>query len=170
MKKIGSPEIQVVLNGGSEVLNSATIPVEWHLSEKIVDAEPQYIIVGDITLSLDKFQKEEYMYLPHDNCKVFTKATELVGYVQVFKPGVHSFLIYVVCGKYRDNAFEEVKEIQSNNVWYKDVLTGNLLAKYPSCSVYVMAVQFEVPEGFFQKKPEKGFQKLVWNWVNRWYD
>lgn len=171
MKKIGSPEIKVVLNGGEDVLDSATIPIEWGLSKKILDENPQFIIISDVPYTLDWLKELKNSWQNSRKNNRMFRATELIGYVPVYSPGPHTFVIHVVCGGKRIDAFKVAENITSSNVWHENIEVGfSENHNYSELiSIYTIAVECEIPKEFFAEKPKTGFSKFVWDWSNRWF-
>jgi len=171
VKKIGSPEVRVVLNGGGDVLDSATIPIEWGLSRKILDENPQFIIISDVAHTLDWLEKLENGFQNSRKNNRMFRATELIGYIPVYSPGSHTFVIHVVCGGKRINAFKAAENLISSSIWHENIELGfsETYEDGEKIGIYTIAVECEIPKEFFAEKPKTGFSKFVWSWTNRWF-
>ncbi|GEM_PF-2424351 len=171
MKAIGSSNIKMVLNGGNDVLDSATIPVRWGFSEGLVEENPQYVAIVDIKgKTLSDFKSEDHFKFFSGDLLFIGKAKELAAYIPLKSPGKHTFLMYVFCGETMRDASDYVdihlKNYGPSHILYKDLDQGGVLRNK---RVYIIATDFEVPDELFAHKPKKGFGEFVWNWVNKYF-
>ncbi|MEW6617633.1 MAG: hypothetical protein AB1333_04435 [Patescibacteria group bacterium] len=161
-----NPNIRLVVNGGSTVLDSATIPVEWHLSDELISKNPQYVVICDHENTLDYFKERRGLSCGN---RYFCKVTDLVKYLQLFTSGKHHLVIMVFYGC--DAEAEAQKYLRRNKdsagwretVWYTDVEGKSSYGKETT------VFEFEVPKELFAQKPETGFSALIWKWTNGWY-
>lgn len=171
MKTIGFSSIKVVINGGSEVLDSATIPVRWGFSEELVEENPQYVAIVDIKgKSLSDLKSENDFKFYSNDVLFIGKTKELAAYIPMKSPGKHTFLIYVFCGETMGDASDYidlyVKDHNPQTFFFNNLEEGGVLA---DGAVYVIATDFEVPDELFAHKPKKGFGRLIWSWVNKYF-
>jgi hypothetical protein len=175
MKELGCSGIQVVLNSGSDMLESATIPVKWHFSEEIINADPQCVVIVDSDMSYESFKENGMLGASgHKYVHIFNKPSDLVGYVPVYRPGFHQFLVLVLCGD-REKCMQEVENVRRRTFYYGQVERGRIKnsdsdVSQDAARIYAKSVAFEAPGELFARRPESGFQKMVWNWSNRWFD
>lgn len=163
-----NPNIKLVLNGGEEILDSATVPVEWHFSEELIAQKPRYIILCDHKMSLEAFRKS---ISTSGGYRHSFAVKDLIGYIQIHKPGRHHFIAVVFYGD-EERALEKTRSFlkkftdsQYNvSVSYDEVERGE-----SQLNTAIVAVEFEVPNELFAKKPETAFGRLVWSWANRWF-
>lgn len=161
-----NPNIRLVVNGGSTVLDSATIPVEWHLSDELISKNPKYVVICDHETTLDYLKEQRGT---SGGNRYFCKVTDLVKYLQLFTSGKHHLIIMVFCGL---NAEKDAQEYLKRNkdsagwremVWYTDIERKSSYEKETTF------FEFEVPNELFAQKPQTGIGKFIWNWVNGWY-
>ena len=168
-KYIPNPDIKLVLNGGQEILDSATVPVEWHFSKELIAKKPQYIVVCDHEYDLDGLCKAT------NTCYGYRydfAVKDLVGYIQMHKAGRHHFVAVVFCGD-EDRAKKSVRNFlkkSSSSVYEVSISYNEVEERTFWNDTAVTAVEFEVPAELFAKKPETAFSRFVWSWANRWKD
>lgn len=162
-------KIQLVLNGGGRILDSATIPVEWHFSPELIARKPQYVLICDHEFSIEKF-KETYEY-SYTGKRYICRVQDLMKYLQLFRPGTHNLVALVFCGdKASDNARTYLRKsgTYEKSIWYKDLEFPETLAAE---DIYSTMVEFEVPKELFAERPKGSkWGEFVWNWVNRWHN
>ena len=167
MKTVGSSDIKVVLNGGSNVLDSATIPVRWGFSSNLVEKNPQYVAIVDIKgKSLSDLESVNDFNFYEEDVVFIGKTKELAAYIPLKSSGKHTFLVYVFCGDTKKDASEYVNRYvrrKHRNIFYGDLERG------VEGAVYITATDFEVPDELFAHKPKEGFKKFIWNWVNKYF-
>ncbi len=169
MKELGSPEVKLVLNGGKNILDSATVPVEWHFSDDINNHNPQKIVVIDISESQEEMMEDDYIHIPTKNY-LLIKPTELVSYIQIQKPGVHNLIFIVSCGPDPKIASAVIRKCLGSIYLYpKDIEVGRISSDFYGYSIYFKIVEFEIPKELFAKRSETPFGNFVWRWTNRWY-
>ncbi|MFA5870715.1 MAG: hypothetical protein WC842_02415 [Candidatus Paceibacterota bacterium] len=168
MKKeqlVSNKNIRLVVNGGSTVLESATVPVEWHLSDELIAKKPKCLVICDLEMSLDLLKENRETVIGN---RYFCKVTDLVKYLQLFRSGKHSLVVLVFYG---DDAEIEAKfylEKDSKSRYDKSVWFSDLVDQDKGYAE-VTFFEFEIPEELFAQKPESKFGKFVWNWVNGWF-
>ncbi len=163
-----NPDIKLVLNGSSDILDSATIPVEWHFSDALIANNPQYVVICDHSYSLEEFRKTEYT---DSGERHLFKVRELIGYIQIHKAGHHHLALLVFCGDREAALVSAMNYVKRDRNWdYAYTLSYDEIAKgLIGSDCMTSAVEFEVPEAVFAPKPRSAFGQLIWDWVNRWY-
>ncbi len=162
--------IRLVVNGGSTTLDTATVPVEWHFSDKFIEeSNPKYVVICDMEMSYEKFQEYENT---HWGQRYLCRVAELAKYVQLRKAGGHTFVIVVFYGSdAENNARKFVKKNDTDyydlSLWCSDVKAGALT--HLSVDSKITSFEFDVPSELFAKRPEIGLRKLIWDWTNRWF-
>lgn len=163
-------KVQLVLNGGGRMLNSATIPVEWHFSSELIAQKPQYVVICEHEFSLEEFEKKhEFCFIGR---RYLCKVQDLVKYIQLFRSGTHNLVVLVFCGEkaWQNASFYVKKDSDSSyqyqkEVWYRDLK----LLEFDN--IYATAVEFEVSKELFAEKPKGSkWEEFVWSWVNRWHN
>lgn len=164
--------IRLVLNGGVDSLESATVPLEWFFSDELIAERPQYIVICDHEMSLDALkEKERYTF----GRRYLVKVTEFVTYIQLFTSGAHHLVFMVFCGD-KGSALKRARRYVDNKescgrsydwcIEHNDVVNG-YEENLRGC--YIANIEFEVPQGLLAEKPTSGFSKWVWDWTNRWF-
>jgi hypothetical protein len=167
-----NPNIRLVLNGGTSVLDSVTIPVSWHFSEDIIRKKPRFVLICDHEDSLEKMAGRSSTHCQSAYRHLF-RADELMGYIQLRRAGPHFFTIFVIYGDAVDalsiaGVFMR-KEGASfkDSLWKPSILTNNGDKHYSGCEM--TSVEFEAPAGLFAKRSETALGKALWAWTNRWF-
>ncbi len=169
-----NPLVRVVLNGGHQELDDATVPFALRFDPSIADKRPTHVLVISIPFSVYSTFKEDYNI--HDLKYYLTQKGErriyelsTIDYIQFNKPGKHN-LIFVL---FNDMSKEKRKEIlqkgslriyYENEIAFEDVERGYLGIQNGYCEALV-----DIPEQFFAMVPKTGTRKLWWKWVNRWF-
>ncbi len=161
-----NPNIRLVINGGSNILDAATVPVEWHFSEELIAKNPQYIVICDHEYSIERLK--DFVHETSGN-RYYSKVTSLVKYLQLFRPGRHHLFVMVFYGddayKYMSSFTSKGKKTYNCNVSYT-MLQNKFNNEFCMETTFV---EFDVPEELFAKKPETKFGMMMWNYVNKWY-
>jgi hypothetical protein len=165
-----SPHVKLVLNGGQQILDSATIPVEWHFSNELIEKKPRYIVICDQEGPLSEHLSGFGSNSGHRH--VFA-IEDLVGYIQLHCSGRHHFVIHVICGD-AGGAKTRAKNLMKEEVhgrYELSINSSNLLKGWrdEDKDEAITALEFEVPKELFAEKPETPFGRFVWLWVNRWF-
>jgi len=169
------PDIVLTLNGGKKEMDSATIPVQWWLSEEVIEQNPQHIIFFEQNES----EKNDIHTNNHDGRRYACRVEDAVKYLQMLSPGYHRLMVVVVGGSSNDNALEEVENLLNDEHYsckdytyslsWSDVERG----KKPREDAQIIAAtieEFEVPEELFAKKPETKRGKAMWWWANFFFN
>lgn len=164
---VPNPNIKLVLNGGKDILDSATIPVEWHFSRELIEKKPRYIVICDHEFEIEQYLDGFNRNLGH---RYVFAVSNLAGYIQLHRPGRHHFVVYVLYGdasvaKSRANDLLAKEERDRYDIHLK---VSDLL-NHEREDQAVTAVEFEVPEELFAKRAETPFGRFAWAWVNRWF-
>lgn len=162
--------IRLIINGGSNKLDAATVPIEWRFSNELLAEEPQYIVICDHEMPLDELEGKEYFFYGR---RYLVKVTDCAKYLQLFKSGVHHLIFLVFCGN-REKALERARTyMKSDNyyehrIYYRDVMNG-FDDGWHGVPIYVACVEFEVPKGLLAERPQSGFWKYLCFWANLWF-
>ncbi|MEK7630175.1 MAG: hypothetical protein AAB432_02205 [Patescibacteria group bacterium] len=168
-----TPDIKLVLNGGSNILDTATVPVEWHFSDELIEKKPRYILICEHNdISFNEFKEIINYY--HGRRHTFP-VEDLVGYIQLCRPGQHHFIAIVFCGD-KETALKNVRlYIKKDEDSYYDMsinygMVGKSVKENSENTFSAaVAVEFEVPAELFAEKPKTVFGQFIWDWVNRWF-
>jgi len=161
-------DLKVVLNGGSDTMDAATIPIQWSFSDKVIAKNPTYIVIvvqnrreAD---DIDNSQRNGQRYA----CKI-SKAVKLI---QLFTPGYHRITVLALAGEEAKKNVDRLLEVWAsgyqNSVNYNSVEVGEVVLLRFSV-VAATTAEFDIPKELFAKKPETNFQKKLWKYVNLFF-
>ncbi len=183
MAEKGLSGIKVVLNGGSDVMESATIPFRWFFDDKTIEEQPTHLLVIDQRAwELEKGDSTmlgERAIIPISNGSDF---------IQFNAPGRHRITFIAFKDPARTTKQEEGNDFDG---WTQKVLKQrgrneysfamnlqevicrrNLTGEF-GCPLTVLAiglVEVDVPKEFFATRPESGISRAIWCWANRWFE
>ena len=161
--------IEVILNGGKEEMNSATIPIEWWFSKEVIDREPKYILIFE-----QSKEEKERDFGKNDSYgrRYICKVSDAIKFLQIFSPGYHRVMVVVLGGS---SAEYDAKHYLGHNDYdyYRTSINwenakDNTLKNMRSIMGSTVE-EFEVPEELFGKKPKTKLGKLMWKWANLWF-
>ena len=162
-------DIRVVLNGGKEEMNSATIPIEWWFSKEVIDREPKYILIFE-----QSKEEKERDFDKNDSYgrRYICKVSDAIKFLQIFSPGYHRIMVVVLGGSSAESdakhylGHDDYDYYRTSINWEnaKDNTLKNMKSIMGST-----VEEFEVPEELFAKKPKTKPGKLMWKWANLWF-
>jgi len=161
--------VKVVLNGGHQELDDATIPFTIGFDESIAKKEPTHVLVIDLPDSSLTQAKDLRWLSDMGERKIYE--LNKIDFIQFHKAGRHH-LIFIL---FHDLTREQKKDIlqkkslrknYENNIYLNDLTTGGVGPN----SVWYCEELVEIPQEFFAPPPpEKGLKKAWHQWVNRWF-
>jgi len=161
------PRVEIVLNGGKDELDSATVPIRWWFSEEAIEKEPEYLIFYE--QNVKEIENDSY-YSGTRGRRYVCKVSDGVKFLQILSPGHHRLMVVAVGGEDAERAIKrymnkdgkysfqnsmDFEKAESN----RDFLQGS---EFIASTV----LEFEVPAELFAKKPETRFSKAVWKWAH----
>ncbi|PCI19210.1 hypothetical protein COB64_04175, partial [Candidatus Wolfebacteria bacterium] len=177
-------DVKIVLNGGKQEMDSATIPIQWFFGDEVIDKKPAYILI------IEQDEREIRCDDPEDPIplsarrgrRYFVKVEQAVHFLQVFSPGKHRIACLVLNKRYRDKkrrkeflmkddpfdftwniSWEDINKAEQENV-------SENKQHLPAGFISVKTIEIEVPEELFAKKSETAFGKALYSWINRWFE
>lgn len=172
-------DLTVVLNGGKDVMASATIPVQWFFSSETADKAPTHLLIVDYT---DDDLKDSLRGYCKYGIRYLIEISDAIKYLQMFKPGIHHLCFSALKvvpgddgneGKVRYNFLSKKDGMYRNSISVQKTSYGNVYLDLSDWSEWnrnkpcaTTYVKIEVPEELFAKIPEKGFGRAIWNYVN----
>jgi len=172
-----------VLNGGSSVMESATIPWRWFFSDAAIEQQPTHILVIDQkdweVKESDGSMRGERKIIPISRGSDF---------IQFTSPGRHQLTFIALKDPART---KDEKERNKFDEWVNYFLELSERGKYKNslglertrkesrldgdydCPILVVAmeiVEVDVPQEFFAEIPQVGIKRAIWNWANRWFE
>lgn len=181
--------MSVVLNGGSSVMESGTIPIQFVWDEKTVSGNflPTHVLVID-------FNEDNIALLEKDDCVVKDKGerslhrvSDGLAFMQFNRPGKHAliFIAFNSSSKEEMSNLKELLKMQKNgsNRYIEDVsfdvitlcakrfidkLTLYLPRIYGLDVVAVHSVTIDVPQELFAQKPRGKIGEFFWEGAKLW--
>jgi hypothetical protein len=176
------PKISVVLNGGKNTMDSATIPFQIYLDDKAIQAQPTHVLVI-VQNEREANDSSEY----NSGERKIVPLNQGVGFIQFTSPGYHRIAFialhhkgnpeglkkycsamltqeawnrykYAICWSYIEFAAEgDIRQLTQTT--HHCVRTG-----WPAVAACIAEV--EVSKEFFATTKTNG---PLWRWVNRWH-
>ena len=167
-------DLRVVLNGGGHQMESATIPMQWYVSERVAQKGPTHILVvdrgeGEITARSRDTGIFRHRYI----CSI----SDRVMFLQLFSSGRHNITVHVL-----DLGNEPELQRRRIDALLRRELEGYQIAVpvdshqvqglfgYPHESwltiVATSVLEIEVPAELFAHKPQSRLGGYFWKWVN----
>lgn len=173
VKELVITGISVALNGGKKEMNSATIPIEWWLSEDIIRKNPKYILVFE----QNKAEKDDVRGETNRGRRYVFNASDAVAFMPVFSAGYHRVMVVAVSDFYfpakqlvnRCLQEDEYKEDHFRLHIDWNLAKDNTLEREVPSFITATVVEFEVPAELFAEKPRTKAGQFLWQWVNRWH-
>ncbi len=176
--KAAAPSLSVTINGGKELLNSATVPVRWWVSDEIINKNPKYI------LFFEQGEKEKNGY-QSDHCghRYLVELTSVVKFLEFFSSGRHRMIAVVFQNYEAAKVFMQVRSFEKEGAkQYTEGLDWQRIARRLDNEeesvgleevLGVSIVEFDVPADKFAKKPKDSKSWVVrqlWFWACLWQD
>lgn len=158
------PDVKIVLNGGSDVLESATVPFRWFFSDAIIEKQPTHIFIRDLDEEADL---RDY----YGGERMVTKVARGSDFIQFNSPGRHH-LTFLVMKLDMKLGTSSKKEVLQHFLTRK--MTHTYSAYFPAFEDDIRCIAgedltVEIPTEFFATKPKSAIGRLFFNWVNRWH-
>lgn len=165
--------VSVTLNGGKKEMNSATIPIEWWLSEEIIKKNPKYILVFE----QNEAEKDDVRGETNRGRRHVFNVSDAIAFMPVFSAGYHRLMVVVVSddrssAKKTANAYLREDDDENDRYCHYmdwDRAKNNTYDKEDEDLIASTVVEFEVPAELFAEKPRTKAGQLLWEWVNRWH-
>ncbi|MFA6458889.1 MAG: hypothetical protein WCV79_00605 [Candidatus Paceibacterota bacterium] len=167
-------DLQVVLNGGSKVMESATIPFRWFFSDEIIEKQPTELLVID--QSAWEMKSPDTDRLGERRIVSISRGSD---FLQFTSPGHHR-LAFI--------ALRNLTSADQYSDWKKSIFKQNFQNDYRqaidweqleecnlSCDpndyiVAVTIVEIDVPKEFFAVRSDNPISEFIWKWANRWFE
>lgn len=161
------PRVEIVLNGGKNELDSATVPIRWWFSKEAIEREPECLIFYE--QNTKEIEGDNY-YSGTRGRRYICKVSDGVKFLQILSPGHHRLMVVAVGGKDAERA---IKRCMNKDGKYSfqnsmDFEKAESNRDFLQSSEFIAStvLEFEVPAELFAKKPETRFSKAVWNWAH----
>lgn len=169
--------LKVVLNGGSDIMESATIPFQWFFSDRVIEQQPTHLLVIDQTGAESRGPNDEHL---GERCIAFISHGS--DFLQFTSPGRHR-MAFIACKWPLNNVeptltytaiFLRMQPFGGYNygIRWTDIErlsqgVDNMMTGLEAVAAAI--VEVEVPQEFFAQKPESAFGRKLWDWVNLWH-
>lgn len=173
--------MKIVLNGGSNVMDAATLPIQWFFSGKVIEKNPTHILIIDQTEK--EVEKDDGGY--GTGRRFVRNVTDRVCFLQIFAPGKHRITAIALNFPARENREIALfrKRLCEKDAWGGYMIEINssvveFLCRseekpyyicYPTTGISATVAELEVPRELFASKGETAFGKRLFRWVNRWW-
>lgn len=172
---IKQTDLKVVLNGGSLVMESATIPFRWFFSEWAIKKQPTDLLI------IDQNERDFENWFRGERSIV--EISRGSAFMQFSSPGRHRIVFVALkgngdkYGEFKDSLINrDTVSTYNTALSCAEIEAGDLSClrnfAYDAYAeiVATAVVNIEVPGEFFAEKPESAFSQLVWDWANRWFE
>jgi hypothetical protein len=157
---------KIVLNGGSDVMESATIPIQWFFSEEAAAKLPTHILVVD-------YDNQEFSSYNRQNCgrRYVVPVTDMIMHLCLTRPGTHH-LVFIAFSL--ANLGEEIQRPRIEQLLHHDFLDNYHFSlsfndsgvRINDKTVASETVKIVVPTELFAKRSESGIMKALDTFVN----
>ncbi len=161
--------VRLVLNGGNDVMERATIPIQWFFAPEVIARDPRHVLI------IEQSEKMHETETSHHGARYIRDVTDVVAFIQVMTPGTHTITVLVLDDT--SISFDRTKQWDDRNytcdITPSDVLhaieTGDFTELGPDVLAAAVRV-VDVPRELFAPRSQTPRGEAIWNWVNRWYD
>jgi len=161
--------IRLILNGGKNIMEQATIPVQWFFSPNVINKRPTHVLIIE--------QSENEYGDASRGARMICKVTDRVAFVQLFSPGKHHFAVLALSEdapkKYwlKENSVRDYDERFYFDSVAQAIEAGDFsLVKRGNNGIVGATIQeIEVPEELFAARSRSKIGEAVWTWVNLGY-
>ncbi|MEJ0002140.1 MAG: hypothetical protein WDN09_03130 [bacterium] len=172
--------VKVVLNGGSQELNDATIPFTIGMDDYTADRKPTHVLVIDISHSMYKnlsvnpdLETDIALHRKVDLAENTgeRKIYELnkIDFIQFNRPGKHNLIFILFSRMDNDTKKAVLQKTSLRSTYEKDIDFSYIEVGYNSDQVGYCEALVEIPEHFFAIRPTSGLKRKWYGWVNRWF-
>ena len=168
MKK--DSKIKLVFNGGNHILDSATVPIQWHFSKELIEENPKTLLIIDLPKeALEGHNRNNFRNKGERHLIEVKKRND---YIQFNSSGDHIIFVVPMSVSLSEDLQKRFLH-KRDDVFSTDISIKDLLARDLSIERGPLAMQhFEVniPEELFASRPKTALQKKIWKWVNLWFE
>ena len=164
LKVAQEPAVKLLLNGGKEEMDTATIPIRWFFSKEILEKKPE----GGLFFEQDKRESENDNDAGRRGRRRACRVKDIETFMQFFSHGWHRLAV-IVLGKTSTGTIEDF--LEGRREVFSMALSWTRLAESKSSNLYSTlasaVVEFVVPEDLFAEKPRTKLGNWIWGLVNR---
>lgn len=190
LQPLPKEDFSIVLNGGKDQLDDATVPFSPYFGEDVARQKPTHILVLDLHYGLyshvrdiepHEFLNTTYDYYLNESVRArgerYLFEVQQISHLQFHRPGEHN-LIFVALDlsngspkAFRNKFLKRERADYEERMDFSSLYPGKSIhagGKFVKVLGYHEAV-ITIPKDFFAPEPETPFQKGVNNWVNWLY-
>lgn len=157
--------VKVVLNGGHQELDDATIPFTMGFDESIAKREPTHVLVIDFS---DWYATENNIYSLSASGERRIYELNAINYIQFHRPGCHR-LVFILFHNMTRGQKKTILQKGSLRSYYENKIYLDNAARTQLNTVGYCEDLVEIPQHFFAVAPKTGLKKHWHTWVNRWF-
>ncbi|MFA5163119.1 MAG: hypothetical protein WC441_01165 [Patescibacteria group bacterium] len=150
------PAINLVLNGGKDELQGATIPIQWFFSKELAEYSPTHLILVDKTR--DQFSSQ------HKGRRYLVRVDQAATFLQLHRSGQHRLSVLAF------NDYDQaVSHLLKDSQGYREAIDDQLI-EVKDAHLGALAgttVEFTIPAEFFAKEPSSLLGKFFF-WYLKW--
>jgi hypothetical protein len=157
--------VKITLNKGEGAMDTASIPVQWSLSQKVIKKNPKFaLIIIQSNSEIDNLETANI------GKRIVCKVTEIIKYLTIYCAGHHRVAVLIFDSSVSRDAATRYTHIS----WGRfdvSVAINRITANKVTNQRFITATvqEFDVPKEVFATKPETKWGKIVWDWANLWY-
>lgn len=152
--------LTLVLNGGSNEMDSATIPIKWFFSEELIKQAPKYLVLCEQS---ERELRNEALRNYSGRRYVFN-VENAIGFIEIPTSGDHK----ITCLPFSTRG-QAIKYLQKeNNTQYIFAIDSKTISEGGSwgcCLEGGTVVDFSVPKELFAQPPQTKIGKLFWKYL-----
>lgn len=168
-QQVRADRLKIVLNGGSNIMEQATIPIRWFFDDELLARKPKHVIIIE--------QDESEIQDPRSSdlgARYKCRVIDSVKFLQVFSPGRHRIIVLVLDGSPHTKSYmhREDRRAWAMSIPVADVERAIRLNRFHDIGPDVIGAsiaEVEVPPELFAKRSQTALGKAMWNWINLWY-
>ncbi|MDE2188469.1 MAG: hypothetical protein KGJ35_01930 [Patescibacteria group bacterium] len=166
--------IRLIINGGSDIVESATVPIQWFFSPEVIRKNPTKLLIIEQSEMLGEYKPSSYND-SDEGARYLVKVTDLVTFIQFFAPGKHCIAVLALdeteCdtdrmrrrGERRYHADISVSRI-------RDAIKSGDFRDVDPDVVGATIKEIDVPQELFAHRTQSKFGTMVWKWTNLWHE
>lgn len=164
--------IGVVLNGGSNILDNATVPIMFGFNQEIIEQAPTHVLVLDFS---EKEQSEAEEGHSYNAKRRIIDLRQPVNFIEFLSSGKHQLLFWFLKFNNESQVAQFEKHILSRTYSAYELTIAlqdpKTFIDRKSQAEYICSAEkmVEIPKIFFAQKPQSQIGKIVYKWSNRWY-
>jgi hypothetical protein len=163
--------VKIVLNGGSTILDSATVPIAFGFNQKIIEKNPTHVLVLDF--SEKQTNELERGWSSAAQRRLFN-LRQPINFIEFLSSGRHHLIFWFLKfdSDHQMERFEKNLLSRRYSSYAEDIELREPAVFFEDCPgefIYSARKIVEIPKIFFAQKPKSKIGKQVYAWSNRWF-